>query len=227
MSTNMQHQILDAITDAISAANREPELLTTIKNLREELEYAKLEIEDARNKASQQELTIHDYANTIQSLRGCLDAANDELDRLANELHELHAQNRTLTNARNEIQDSLYNECLVTKLLQYDITALNIKLSDSETLYHRAKTTLSRIFGEAASVIEPASEVALPSTFPDNASALVEIGKSIDTLTNKIANLEPIPLVETNRVVDEVKVESTQPLVHREPDNGPDGLNWF
>jgi len=190
MST--QNEIINTITEAFNALENRPKLEAEIKKLRDELDLAKYEIECRVADEAKLNQKISDLHESRADLRLQLDEANEQLHDARNTIHINEATIRQQGHRIHELEVDLNAKQILEGCLRDDKAALERELTDSQTSASRFREMLSKIMGEVKELL-PVPEVTNLATFPESPVEHI--------------NVDTRSLVETDRVVDEVKHE--------------------
>jgi chromosome segregation ATPase len=165
MSTHAQ--IFNALSDAIACANREPELLAKIKTLTDDLELARMEIDDKQRQMDELSARYNDLYiahNELSIDHERLQADHEALNKTLDDNEAIiRDQEGIIIRQKDEFE---YQGRLIAEL-RAEMCELQAKLDASNGLGTRLQTILNRIMGEAKEAIAtlPASEVAAASMF--------------------------------------------------------------
>lgn len=159
--TTTTKDILSAITEAAAALDRQPELEATIRQLRDDLELARMEIEDKAKAIEVREARIDELETKVDrlhyendDLKGLLDSANTTITSLRHEKTGLE-----LDLAQSRIDNE--TKSIAISALERDKASLEATLSEERGLSASLRSTL-----DAIKSILPAPEVAKAATFP-------------------------------------------------------------
>jgi chromosome segregation ATPase len=204
----MQHDIFNALKDAMIAYEDNPRLYNKIADLEQELELyravelsMKVEIEGLKERITAQNERIAEFQDEVMALTVEKSNLKATLEDTEKALRQEGFRNAEL-DVEVEQKDTLIS------ILRSDKASLERQISDKSTLLDRASATLKRIMGEAAGVVEgnPAPEVVAPQPFPvpvesslgnDSASGSVSVEASPNDLG---------PVVSPDPVVEPVKI---------------------
>ena len=190
MST--QNEIINTITEAFNALENRPKLEAEIKKLRDELDLAKYEIEIRVADEAKLNQKISDLYERDGDLRFQLDETIEQLHDARNIIHTNEATIRQQGHRIYELEVDLAAKQILEGCLRDDKAALERELTDSQTSASRFREMLSKIMGEVKELL-PVPEVANVATFPESPVEHINVASG--------------PLVETDRMVDEVKHE--------------------
>lgn len=197
--------ILSAISSATEAYNRVPELEAEIRRLRDDLELARMEIEDKAKAIEVREAEIREQTvriNTLQSENRDLELklafATDTITSLRHEKTGLE-----LDLAQSRIDNE--TKTITISALERDKASLEATLSEERGLSASLRSTL-----DAIKSILPAPEVAKAATFPNESVAVLDSGNS------------PSPVVDTPAPVVSAPVNPAEP-----PKSWMDDYNAF
>jgi len=202
------HEILAALTDAVSAFDRVPGLVAEIERLRkleedhrDTIDLLRLEIDDLNTKITIRNSRIDDLCDEVTSLKRDRASLQDENAGLAAECDRLSTQ------LAGEQANGSRLAALVT-IKDAEIAALQVQVSDNRSLADKFKSALDKIMGNINEVSPPsAPEVATPATSFLSEEAMLAESFSQPSLDNSLEgnSIPPVaPMGDSNNPVPSV-----------------------
>ena len=208
MSTN---DVKTAIIDAFSALEAQPELERRIKQLEEDLSYARLELEEANGTISRlrdenyaKEVKIHDLVDQQRSLNSEILDLRSRNTWLDGSLGDANASIRDLTQAKADAT-------IMIELLEADKRDLEARLEDSKGYAARLADMLKNIGQSIATAVsEPVVSEDKPFLVGDSVGLPVQTQPSVDSSGDNVV-AEPTTSVVVAQEMEQAEASQGRP----------------
>ncbi len=191
MSTH--NEIFNAMSDAMAAFRREPELVAELKAARDERDFKQLELDEARERIAKLETFVNDYAATIQALRATVQERDETISDLRSRNNDLESalngsqiavRNLEATNAERELE---------IKSLTLTAQSLTDRLADAKSYGSRLADALKGIGQTIVAAVEAPEVATEEKPFPvDHTVGLPSSSNLEGDVTGNVGSMDSV-----------------------------------
>jgi ABC-type transporter Mla subunit MlaD len=158
-------EALNAISEAIQAHAKLPEVERSLKEAREAHDYALLELDDAKAEIERAKVAYAELAGLVNELQHVVREQNETITELRERNTSLDASLSDVTRLYNDAQSTISERNLQIDSLRLTVDSLQSRLEDSKSYGTKLAETLKSIGASIVAAVE-VPEVASEKPFP-------------------------------------------------------------